>query len=109
MLHIYTFPDVHIGEHVSDGVNGDNGRLDTCFLLLQAKQLRFCNFLQIYRSTLNEDILISARRYLRAWALSTDLAGVPPADPRVQRILGTALPSTHEQNALECHFVESLT
>lgn len=58
---------------------------------------------------MNEDILIPARRYLRAWALSTDLAGVPPAYPWVQRILGTALPSTREQNALECHFVESLT
>lgn len=58
---------------------------------------------------MNEDISIPARRFLRAWALSTDLAGLPPIDPRVQRILGIAPPSTPEQNELECHFVAALT
>jgi hypothetical protein len=56
-----------------------------------------------------EDISIPARRYLRAWALSTDLVDKPTDDPRMQRILGIALPSTVEQNALECRFVEGLT
>ena len=58
---------------------------------------------------MSENISIPARRHLRAWALSTDLAGLPPSDPRVQRILGIAPPSTPEQNELECHFVAALT
>ena len=58
---------------------------------------------------MTEEISIPARRYLRAWVLSTDLAELPRDDPRVRRILGIAPPSTSEQNALECHFVEGLT
>lgn len=58
---------------------------------------------------MSEEISIPARRFLRAWALSTDLVDLPPSDPRVQRILGIAPPSTQEQNELECHFVAGLT